>query len=450
MNQERDENARLASELRHANLEVENLKSNSSVDQRKLEHCVQRARDAEAAEKKLNGTLHRELVVEQESSIKLRQKIRDLEYALTDSASCTTDEVDGLKVQIHEFKLALESARMDAQKAASERDEQIEDKLMALAKIDGLVKKEQRLQNHIRSLELRLQNASSANSDHSSNDGESDKQNLYQVRCGLEACRQQLGALASRLMVAAVRSDNDEIKASKEEITEAHRNLAFYSRLINSTRSAKRAQDSGLLEERLRDQLTNLKLNSDRLHELQAEVCSDSQSLSEFKLRSDAQRKQIDQLTSDKLTLQNKLDEMRLSAPEQWNNENSASATQLVRKQQKTYERYARAESSRKALVYQKKYLLMTIGGFQNTEQVTLATLSKIGGFKNPGDEKAPLSPKRRFIAAVNAIRAVTRLKFLTRSWVKRITKSRSHSAKDALQNALTNRINFENERGVY
>lgn len=151
---------------------------------------------------------------------------------------------------------------MDAQKAASERDEQIEDKLMALAEIDGLkwtsLKKEQRLQNHIRSLELRLQNASSANSDHSSNDGESDK-----------------------------------------------------------------------------------KMN---------------------------------------------------------------------KKQQKTYERYARAESSRKALVYQKKYLLMTIGGIQNTEQVTLATLSKIGGFKNPGDEKAPLSPKRRFIAAVNAIRAVTRL----------------------------------------
>ena len=401
---------RLSAELRQAQLVIEDLKSNNSVDQRKLEQCVQRARESEASEKKLNGKLHRELVVEQENSIKLRQKIRDLKQALTDTESGTTDEVDGLKSQIYEFKLALEASRVDGQKAASERDQQIEEKLMAMAKIDGLIKKEQRLQAHIRSLELRLQNASSANSDLSSNDGESDKQNLYQVRCGLEACRQQLGALASRLMVAAVRNDNDELKASKEEITEAHRNLAFYARLINSSRSSKRAQDSGLLEERLRDQLTNLKLNSDRLHELQAEVSSDSQSLSEFKLRSEAQRKQIDQLTADKLALQNKLDEMRLGAPDQWSNENSASATQsLVRKQQKTYERYARAESSRKALVYQKKYLLLTIGGFQNTEQVTLATLSKIGGFKNPAEEKAPLSPKRRFIAAANAVIAITR-----------------------------------------
>ncbi|CAG5095657.1 Oidioi.mRNA.OKI2018_I69.XSR.g14280.t3.cds [Oikopleura dioica] len=379
--QERDENSRLSAELRQAQLVIEDLKSNNSADQRKLEQCVQRARESEASEKKLNDRR----------------------------------------------------------------------KLMAMAKVDGLIKKEQRLQAHIRSLELRLQNASSANSDLSSNDGESDKQNLYQVRCGLEACRQQLGALASRLMVAAVRNDNDELKASKEEITEAHRNLAFYARLINSSRSSKRAQDTGLLEERLRDQLTNLKLNSDRLHELQAEVSSDSQSLSEFKLRSETQRKQIDQLTADKLALQNKLDEIKLTAPDQWTNENSASATQsLARKQQKTYERYARAESSRKALVYQKKYLLLTIGGFQNTEQVTLATLSKIGGFKNPAEEKAPLSPKRRFIAAANAVIAITRLKFLTRTWVKRITKNRSHSSKDALQIALTNRLNYDQERGVY
>lgn len=38
-----------------------------------------------------------------------------------------------------------------------------------------------------------------------------------------------------------------------------------------------------------------------------------------------------------------------------------------------------RSESFRKALIYQKKYLLLLLGGFQECEEATLALLSRMG-----------------------------------------------------------------------
>lgn len=56
------------------------------------------------------------------------------------------------------------------------------------------------------------------------------------------------------------------------------------------------------------------------------------------------------------------------------------------------YGRYLRAESFRKALVYQKKYLLLLLGGFQECEEATLFLLTRMGG--RPALE--PLSQRRR------------------------------------------------------
>ena len=46
---------------------------------------------------------------------------------------------------------------------------------------------------------------------------------------------------------------------------------------------------------------------------------------------------------------------------------------------QKLYGKYLRAESFRKALVYQKKYLLLLLGGFQDCEEQTLALIARMG-----------------------------------------------------------------------
>uniref|UniRef100_A0A8W8M5S9 Pericentrin/AKAP-450 centrosomal targeting domain-containing protein n=1 Tax=Magallana gigas TaxID=29159 RepID=A0A8W8M5S9_MAGGI len=53
---------------------------------------------------------------------------------------------------------------------------------------------------------------------------------------------------------------------------------------------------------------------------------------------------------------------------------------------QRLYGKYLRADSYRKALVYQKKYLLLLLGGFQVCEQTTLALISRMGVYPFPED----------------------------------------------------------------
>ena len=75
---------------------------------------------------------------------------------------------------------------------------------------------------------------------------------------------------------------------------------------------------------------------------------------------------------------------------------------------QRLYERYLRAESFRKSLVYQKRYLLLLLGGFQDCEQATLCLIARMGAHPSP-----PLSGQRRpltrFRAAVRAVVAISR-----------------------------------------
>uniref|UniRef100_A0A3B5B329 Pericentrin-like n=1 Tax=Stegastes partitus TaxID=144197 RepID=A0A3B5B329_9TELE len=91
-------------------------------------------------------------------------------------------------------------------------------------------------------------------------------------------------------------------------------------------------------------------------------------------------------------------------------------------KLQRLYERYLRAESFRKALVYQKRYLLLLLGGFQECEQATLCLIAHMGARPSP-----PLSSQRRpfgrFRAVVRVVIAVSRMRFLTRKWQKAIRR---------------------------
>ncbi|NXO48730.1 PCNT protein, partial [Aramus guarauna] len=91
-------------------------------------------------------------------------------------------------------------------------------------------------------------------------------------------------------------------------------------------------------------------------------------------------------------------------------------------KLQRLYRKYLRAESFRKALVYQKKYLLLLLGGFQDCEQATLSLIARMGIYPSPADLQlsAPRSrPFTKFRCAARAIIAVSRLKFLVKKWNK-------------------------------
>ncbi|XP_041478485.1 pericentrin-like isoform X3 [Lytechinus variegatus] len=105
------------------------------------------------------------------------------------------------------------------------------------------------------------------------------------------------------------------------------------------------------------------------------------------------------------------------------------SEQQQQQKIQRLYGKYLRAESFRKALVYQKKYLLLLLGGFQDCEQATLSLIAKMGAYPSPEDLRDQPSKHgkgfTRFRSAARVVIAVSRLKFLVRKW-RRATRSGS------------------------
>ncbi|XP_054130199.1 A-kinase anchor protein 9 isoform X1 [Melozone crissalis] len=90
------------------------------------------------------------------------------------------------------------------------------------------------------------------------------------------------------------------------------------------------------------------------------------------------------------------------------------------------YGKYLRAESFRKALIYQKKYLLLLLGGFQECEEATLALIARMGGQPSYADLEIITQHSKgftRFRSAVRVSIAISRMKFLVRRW-HRITGS--------------------------
>lgn len=79
---------------------------------------------------------------------------------------------------------------------------------------------------------------------------------------------------------------------------------------------------------------------------------------------------------------------------------------------QRIYGKYLRSESFRKALVYQKKYLLLLLGGFQECEEATLSLLSRMGGAPAPAAAESSGQRRRgltRFRSAVRVSIALSR-----------------------------------------
>ncbi|CAO2608481.1 Pcnt, partial [Lemmus lemmus] len=108
----------------------------------------------------------------------------------------------------------------------------------------------------------------------------------------------------------------------------------------------------------------------------------------------------------------------RHSDPERHTPTASVEASSCNTKMEKLYLHYLRAESFRKALIYQKKYLLLLIGGFQDSEQETLSMIAHLGVFPSKADKNMTTSrPFTKFRTAVRVVIAVLRLRFLVKKW---------------------------------
>ncbi|XP_059099804.1 pericentrin isoform X4 [Peromyscus eremicus] len=109
---------------------------------------------------------------------------------------------------------------------------------------------------------------------------------------------------------------------------------------------------------------------------------------------------------------------LRHSDPEWHTSTTSVETNTCNTKMEKLYLHYLRAESFRKALIYQKKYLLLLIGGFQDSEQETLSMIAHLGVFPSKADKKITTSrPFTKFRTAVRVVIAVLRLRFLVKKW---------------------------------
>ena len=91
---------------------------------------------------------------------------------------------------------------------------------------------------------------------------------------------------------------------------------------------------------------------------------------------------------------------------------------------QKLYGKYLRAESFKKALIYQKKYLLFLVGGFQDTEALTLSMIAKLGSGPDRFQPEYRMSPAlMRFRAGARVIIALWRMKYLVKKWSKGVMR---------------------------
>uniref|UniRef100_A0A4W5NCG0 Pericentrin/AKAP-450 centrosomal targeting domain-containing protein n=1 Tax=Hucho hucho TaxID=62062 RepID=A0A4W5NCG0_9TELE len=88
----------------------------------------------------------------------------------------------------------------------------------------------------------------------------------------------------------------------------------------------------------------------------------------------------------------------------------------------KIYGKYLRSESFRKALIYQKKYLLLLLGGFQECEEATLSIIARMGCRPSHCSQESLTQSRRgltRFRSAVRVSIALSRMRFLVKRWHK-------------------------------
>ncbi|XP_055853886.1 pericentrin isoform X5 [Episyrphus balteatus] len=109
-------------------------------------------------------------------------------------------------------------------------------------------------------------------------------------------------------------------------------------------------------------------------------------------------------LVDERRTLQKKVEELESQVG------NNANVAELEERANHLLGRYLRVESHRKALVYQKRYLKISLQSYQDSEAQMLAQL-------HGGANCLPLKKRWRFKTVALAVIAIQRMKFIGRLW---------------------------------
>ncbi|KAM8816839.1 pericentrin [Rhynchonycteris naso] len=252
-------------------------------------------------------------------------------------------------------------------------------------------------------------------------------EHLQEQQQGLETVRQQLlcvaGLLTSFINQTVDRTVNDWTSSNEKAVTSLLQMLEeLKSKLSTSSFSQKKMTAEvqvQLMDVLLKENASLTKALSSVTQE-KAELCRATSRL-EKTLRHHllkgctVGKSDGSSWRWDRMVLQSSpgLQDPGLPAPTSREEANTGSV-----KMEKLYLRYLRAESFRKALIYQKKYLLLLIGGFQDSEQETLSMIAHLGVFPSKADKKITTPrPFTRFRTAVRVVIAISRLRFLVKKW---------------------------------
>ncbi|XP_045858430.1 pericentrin isoform X3 [Meles meles] len=250
---------------------------------------------------------------------------------------------------------------------------------------------------------------------------------LQEERHGLEKVRQQLlcaaGLLTSFVSRTVDRTISDWTSSNEKAVTSLLRTLEELKSELSTPGSSQREMTANLqtqlVDALLKDNdslATALRTVTQEKAELCRAVSQLEKSLKQHLLRRGVcSRPDKSAWKEDGIGSQSSTRRPDTAPPTPAAHEEASSCSVQV---EKLYLHYLRAESFRKALIYQKKYLLLLIGGFQDSEQETLSMIAHLGVFPSKADKKTtPSRPLTRFRTAIRVVIAILRLRFLVKKW---------------------------------
>ncbi|CAK6441998.1 unnamed protein product [Pipistrellus nathusii] len=424
------QNNRLCVALKHEQTAKDNLQKELQIESSRCEALL-------AQERSRLSKLHRNLEAAQGRSQELSEALQH-ERVLTEQLSrraqeaCTHQETQAHRAllrklkeetaRVAELQAALEKVQQHAMCAQQQLEAEVQRRCAELEKEKEreLELQRQRHEHKIKQLQRKMRELEAREAAHLSPESE----HLQEQQQGLDSIRQQLlcaaGMLASFINQTINRTVNDWTSSNEKAVTSLLRMLEDLKSQLSTSGSPQKKMTAEvqvqlvdvLLKEN--DSLTNA---LSTVTQEKAELCRAASRLEKTLKhhllkgcalsRSDRRR--------DRTVLQSSpgLADPGLSAPACREESNTRNV-----KMEKLYLHYLRAESFRKALIYQKKYLLLLIGGFQDSEQETLSMIAHLGVFPSKADRKITTSrPFTRFRTAVRVVIAISRLRFLVKKW---------------------------------
>ncbi|XP_044008383.1 cytadherence high molecular weight protein 2-like isoform X1 [Aphidius gifuensis] len=238
--------------------------------------------------------------------------------------------------------------------------------------------------------------------------------------------------------------DADEIR---RQLTQSLSEQAQLSQVVMSLRKTeadlkKKLNDAVSEETKLKEIINDLqiKLHTSKEHDDNDDKENNDKNTSELNFKKIIKNlnSEIERHSYEKLILHEKLKKAREDNAKlelqmcdyneliKYNNYNYNKTDNNHEKLQHIYGKFIRADSQRKALVFQKKYLLSVIGGYQLSEETTLCILAQLTNeqksFMTTNDNK--LTPKIRFRCLVLSIISIHRMKWKVQRWKKGTRKN--------------------------